>query len=296
MSETPPLIIERLGHVLKLTLNRPEQLNALNRPMQYALEAQYAAAAADQDVRVIVITGAGRAFCSGADMGGLKEAAETTSNPAQVKVPKFTNRMAGIWKPTIVAVNGVCAGAGLHFVADGDIVIAAEGASFVDSHVNVGQVTALEPIGLLRKMSASAVLRMVILGRAERLTAGQALKAGLVSEVVAGDQLLARAMALGEIVAGVSPAAVEGSLRAVWESYERPLAQAYAHGFDILIRHRSHPDAAEGPAAFLEKRAPVWTTGPSVPPSPAEWLGGSDASFDPAPARSETIPRVGSRN
>jgi len=258
MSETPPLIVERHGHVLKLTLNRPDKLNALNRPMQHALEAQYAAASADPGVRVIVITGAGRAFCSGADVGGLKEAAETTSDPAQVVVPKFTNRMAGIWKPTIVAVNGVCAGAGLHFVADGDIVIASEAASFVDSHVNVGQVTALEPIGLLRKMSASAVLRMVILGKAERLNAQQALTAGLVSEVLPADQLMARAMALAEIAAAVSPAAVEGSLKAVWASYEHPLAEAYANGFDILIRHRSHPDAVEGPAAFLEKRQPSW--------------------------------------
>jgi enoyl-CoA hydratase/carnithine racemase len=210
-------------------------------------------------VRVIVITGGGRAFCSGADVGGLKEAAETTNDPSKVIVPKFTNRMAGIWKPVIVAVNGVCAGAGLHFVADGDIVIASESSSFVDSHVNVGQVTALEPIGLLRKMSASAVLRMVILGKAERLNAQQALAAGLVSEVVPADQLIDRAMALAEIVAGVSPAAVQGSLKAVWESYEKPLAEAYANGFDILIRHRSHPDAVEGTAAFLEKRQPSWT-------------------------------------
>jgi len=259
MSEAPPLIVERKGHVRKLTLNRPDRLNALNRPMQWALEAQYAEAVADPSVRVIVITGAGRAFCSGADVGGLKEAAETTNDPAKVKVPKFTNRMAGIWKPTIIAVNGVCAGAGLHFVADGDIVIASEASSFVDSHVNVGQVTALEPIGLLRKMSASAVLRMVILGKAERLDAQQALTAGLVSEVVPAGALIDRAMALAEIVAGVSPAAVEGSLKAVWESYEKPLAEAYANGFDILIRHRSHPDAIEGPAAFLEKRVPTWT-------------------------------------
>jgi enoyl-CoA hydratase/carnithine racemase len=259
MSETPPLLVERHGYVLKLTLNRPDRLNALNRPMQYALEEQYALAASDPGVRVIVITGGGRAFCSGADVGGLKEAAETTNDPSKVIVPKFTNRMAGIWKPVIVAVNGVCAGAGLHFVADGDIVIASESSSFVDSHVNVGQVTALEPIGLLRKMSASAVLRMVILGKAERLNAQQALAAGLVSEVLPADQLIDRAMALAEIVAGVSPAAVQGSLKAVWESYEKPLAEAYANGFDILIRHRSHPDAVEGTAAFLEKRQPSWT-------------------------------------
>jgi len=258
MEDSTPLLIERKGQVLLLTLNRPDRLNALNRPMQWALEAQYAEAAADPNVRVIVITGAGRAFCSGADVGGLKTAAETNSDPAKVEVPKFTNRMAGIYKPTIVAVNGTCAGAGLHFVADGDIVIASEAASFVDSHVNVGQVTALEPIGLLRKASASAVLRMVVLGKAERLSATAAKEAGLVSEVVPADRLIDRAMELAEFVCQGSPAAIEGSLKAVWESFELSLSQAYENGFDILIRHRAHPDAVEGPAAFLEKRAPVW--------------------------------------
>jgi enoyl-CoA hydratase/carnithine racemase len=160
--------------------------------------------------------------------------------------------------PTIVAINGVCAGAGLHFVADGDIVIASNKASFVDTHVNVGQVTALEPIGLMRKASLGAVLRMVLLGKAERLNAEQALETGLVSEVVEPEALLDRALALADIVAQGSPAAIAGSLKAVWDAYELPLSEAYANGFDILIRHRAHPDAVEGPAAFLEKRAPNW--------------------------------------
>ena len=253
------LLVEHDGPVVKLTLNRPDRLNALHRPMQYALEEEFGKAAADPTIRAILITGMGRAFCSGADVGGLKDAAEANSDPAKVVVPKFTNRQAAIWKPTIVAVNGVCAGAGLHFVADGDIVIAGEAASFVDSHVNVGQVTALEPIGLLRKMNFGAVLRMVILGKAERLSAAQALASGMISEVVPDDQLAARAMELARIAASVSPKAVQRSLRAVWDSFDLPLTKAYENGFDILIRHRAHPDATEGPKAFLEKRPPVWS-------------------------------------
>lgn len=259
MSENP-LLVERRGHVLLLTLNRPDRLNALDRPMQQALEDQFRAADADPGIRAIVITGAGRAFCSGADVAGLRESAEGSSDPAAVnaQVPEFTNRQAGIFKPVIVAVNGVCAGAGLHYVADGDIVIAADTASFVDSHVNVGQVTALEPIGLLRKVGAAAVLRMVILGKAERLSAARALDLGLVSEVVPADRLLDRAMELAGIAASASPAALQRSLKAIWESFEMPLAEAYENGWDILVRHRAHPDAKEGPAAFLEKRAPRW--------------------------------------
>jgi enoyl-CoA hydratase/carnithine racemase len=260
MLDEPTLKVELRGKVLVLTLNRPDRLNALHRPMQHALEAQYRRAAADPAIRAIVITGEGRAFCSGADVGGLKSAAEENSDPAKVIVPKFTNRMAGIYVPTIVAINGVCAGAGLHFVADGDIVIASEAASFVDSHVNVGQVTALEPIGLMRKASLSTVLRMVILGKGERLSAAKALEEGLVSEVVPAERLLERAMELADLACAGSPAAIEASLKAIWESYELPLSKAYENGFDILIRHRAHPDAVEGPAAFLAKRDPVWTS------------------------------------
>ena len=256
--EHESLTVEREGAILILTLNRPDRLNALFRPMQHALEYQFRAAEKDGSIRAIVITGEGRAFCSGADVGGLKQAAETTSDPAQVIVPKFTNRQAGIFVPTIVAVNGVCAGAGLHFVADGDIVIASDKASFVDTHVNVGQVTALEPIGLSRRTDMGTVLRMVLLGKFERLSAQQALEARLVSEVVAADTLRQRAIEIAQLVALGSPAAVRESLRAIWDSYEMPLSKAYEHGFDILIRHRAHPDAVEGPAAFLEKREPKW--------------------------------------
>lgn len=259
-----PLIAARHGHVLKLTLNRPERLNALNRPMQLMLEAAFREAESDADIRAVLITGAGRAFCSGADMEGLAAGAKGETDPAKIDLPKFTMRMAKVFKPTICAVNGVCAGAGLHFVADSDIVIASPNASFVDTHVNVGQVTALEPIGLMQRMSLSAVLRMVILGKAERLSAEQALTAELISEIVPAESLEARAMALAEIAASVSPAAVQRSLRAVWEALDLPLGAAYANGFDILIRHRSHPDASEGARAFIEKRAPRWDPDPNL--------------------------------
>lgn len=264
MTQDAGLIVEQRGHILLLTLNRPERLNALDRPLQEALERTFIAAGADDSVRVVVITGAGRAFCSGADVGRLEDGAKGSNNPADVHVPKFTMRQAKIYKPTICAVNGVCAGAGLHFVADSDIVIASTAASFVDTHVNVGQVTALEPIGLMQKMPLSAVLRMVILGKAERLSAEQALASQMISEVVAPEALVARALELAAIAASVSPASVQRSLKAIWEALDLPLDQAYANGFDILIRHRSHPDALEGPKAFREKRDAHWNDDPTL--------------------------------
>lgn len=263
-ADVPELLVETHGHVLLLTLNRPDSLNALNVPLQGLMESTLRAAGDDPDIRAVVITGAGRAFCSGADVSGLAKGAVSSNDPKDHRYPQFTMRQLRIYKPTICAVNGVCAGAGLHYVADSDIVIASNKASFVDTHVNVGQVTALEPIGLLQRMPMEAVLRMVILGKAERVSAEKALALGMVSEVTAPEDLIPRALELAQIAASVSPAAVQRSIRAIWESLERPLDAAYRHGFEILIRHRSHPDALEGTRAFLEKRQPDWNGDPSL--------------------------------
>ena len=255
----PDIVIETAAHARIIRLNRPHRYNALTGAMLCDLGDHFLDADRDPNVRVIVFTGTGKAFCSGADAEGL-EASAIRSVDDQLKepMPKFTPRHLKIYTPTICAVNGVCAGAGLHFVADSEIVIAANDASFVDSHLNVGQVTTLEPIGLLQRIPMEAVLRMVVLGKAERISAAKALALGMVSEVVPNELLMDRAMTLAEIIAGLSPSAMRASLRAIWESLEMPLEEAYARGYEAVVRHRDHPDAAEGPRAFLEKRTPKW--------------------------------------
>ena len=253
------LLIEQTGGVVTLTLNRPDRLNALNGDLIGQLGAAWERIDADPSVRVVVVTGAGRAFCSGADVDALAGRPPTDGGPAPAaENPRFTARHKRVFKPVITAVNGVCAGAALHFVADSDIVLAGDRATFVDTHVHVGQVSALEPIGLSRKMPLGAVLRMVVLGKHERLSADRALELGLVSEVVPGDELLARAHELAAMVASASPATVRASLAAIWESLNLGLEDAYDHGFAVLSRHWAHPDALEGPRAFLEKRDPEW--------------------------------------
>ena len=122
----------------------------------------------------------------------------------------------------IAAVNGVCAGGGLHFVADADIVIASSEASFLDPHVSIGQVTAFEAIALLHKIPAEAVMRMALVGRHERISAQRALDLGLVGEVVEPDQLPSAAQDLAEKVARNSPSAMAATKRALWGAFERP--------------------------------------------------------------------------
>lgn len=250
------LVARPEDHIVVLTFNHPERLNALTAELRDQLTQIWPAIDADPSIRVVVLTGAGRGFCSGADMANRPGGDGAV--PENPQLPRFTARQAHVYKPVITAVNGVCAGAGLHFVADADVVICSDKATFTDSHVNVGQVTALEPIGLSRKMPLGLVTRMVCVGRHERMPAQRAYDVGMVSEVVSHDLLMDRAMELARQVAAASPATLQISLRAIWESLEMGLTDAYNNGYAPLAAHWQHPDAAEGPAAFMEKREPNW--------------------------------------
>ena len=140
---------------------------------------------------------------------------------------RFTAWHCGVWKPVIAAVNGTCAGGGLHFVADADIVIAASDATFVDPHVSLGQVVAYEGIALARKSPMEAVLRMALVGRSERLSSARALQLGIVSQVVdPPERLRDEAQELAEKIARNSPAAMAATKRALWGALEAGLTDA----------------------------------------------------------------------
>jgi enoyl-CoA hydratase/carnithine racemase len=257
---TDELKVERQGRIVVVTIDRQARMNALNQAVYDELRETWASLKVDRLVRAIVITAAGRrAFCTGMD---LKDFAER-GGPRPVKPDvheelRQTPLECDVWLPTIVAVNGVCAGGGLHFVADADVVIASTLASFVDTHVSVGQVAALEPITLLPRIGLGNALRLAVLGRAGRLDAANAHRVSLVDEVVEPGQLLPRAMELAEAAASGSPAAIEGSKRAIRGALERPMADAMQHGWELLLAQREHPDSHEGPIAFVERREARW--------------------------------------
>jgi enoyl-CoA hydratase/carnithine racemase len=162
-------------------------------------------------------------------------------------------------KPVIAAVNGICAGGGLHFVADADVVLASSNATFVDPHVSIGQVSAYEVIGLARRLPFEAVMRMALVGRHERVSAGRALELGMVSQVVdPPEQLLDEVQALAERIASNSPAAMRATKKALWGALEQGLTDACRAGAQQLVSMWGHPDQEEGPRAFAEKRQPVW--------------------------------------
>jgi len=223
------ILVERHGPVGWLVFDRPAAGNAMDAAMIEALPGAWSALDADPAVRAIVVTGAGRAFQTGLDLvqlsrqpGALREMSRRTRRADL----RLTGWHLGVTKPVITAVNGVCAGGGLHFVADSDIVLASTAATFLDSHVSVGQVSAFEAIGLARRASFGPVARMALTGAHERVSAADALRLGWVSEVVPPEELRAAAQRLGEVIARNDPGALTAAKRALWRSLETGLAEA----------------------------------------------------------------------
>ena len=227
MDET--LVLERDGPVGWLVFNRPAVGNAMDASMMAALPQAWAQLEADAAVRVIAVTGRGRAFQTGLDLTQLSRdpaALREMSRRTKRAEPGITAWHNGVTKPVITAVNGVCAGAGLHFVADSDVVIAATTASFLDPHVSVGQVSAFESIGLARRAPFGPVARMALVGAHEKVSAEQARRFGWVSEVVAAEALRPTAQALGERIAEGDPALLALLKRALWQALETGLSEA----------------------------------------------------------------------
>ncbi|MHB8465478.1 MAG: enoyl-CoA hydratase/isomerase family protein [Acidimicrobiales bacterium] len=218
------LLVERRGPVGWLVFNRPAAANAMDATMLEELERAWAELDADSDVRVIVNTGEGRSFQTGLDVVQLArdpDALREQSRRTKRAELRFTAWHNQVRKPVIAAVNGVCAGGGLHFVADADIVIVASDAEFLDPHVSVGQVSAYETIGLARKMPVEPVMRMALLGRHERMGAARALQLGMVSQIVdPPERLRAEAQALGEVVARNSSSDLATIKQALWQALE----------------------------------------------------------------------------
>lgn len=261
------LVVTKADGIGWLILNRPDAGNAFDALMLDELESAWLELDSDPDVRVIVNAANGGAFCTGMDVVQVardKEAMRLHSRRTRDAELKISSWHCDVWKPVIAAVNGVCAGGGLHLVADADIVIAAEGASFVDPHVSIGQAVAYEAITLLRKSPMEAVLRMTLSGRSERLSARRAHQLGILSEVVPPDRLRVAAGRLAAAIAMNSPTAMRATKKALWRSLEVGMTQARSDAAAEIWRLRNHPDHAEGARAWREKRVPQWQPLPDV--------------------------------
>lgn len=263
--EFETIVYEVEDRVATLTLNRPDRHNAFTARMGEELGQAWSEIKRDPAVVCAIVTGAGdKALCTGMDVADIASGdAKRSLDANEMKREdqpwfKLTALQNQCWKPVITAINGMVVGGGLHFVADSDLTIAAEHATFFDTHVKVGLVAGIEPVGLARRMPLEAVLRMSLLGGSERMSAQEAHRLGLIGEVVPADQLMTRARALAAMIAEHSPAALARSKRVIWQSLEGGLDDGIENAWQTIIEHNACPDLEEGAKAFVEKRKPKW--------------------------------------
>jgi enoyl-CoA hydratase/carnithine racemase len=214
------ILVSHADHVTTVTLNRPERLNSFNQAMCDDFTALWESVRLDNDVHVVVLQANGdRAFCTGVDVvEGFDRSDNVWSDvdPGVYLAPK-QNR---VWKPVVIALHGMVAGGAFYWVNEADIVICSDDAQFFDPHVSYGMTSAMEPVGLTQRIPLGEVLRWALLGLDERMSASRAREIGLVSEVVPREELRARAAQLAALIAAKPPAAIQGTVKAIWDSLD----------------------------------------------------------------------------
>lgn len=206
-------------HVATITLNRPDVLNCFNQQMLDEHARIWQRCRVDDDIRAIVLRAAGeRAFSTGVDR---KDGRERHPNPFSADDPGLFlgAKQNRVWKPLICAVHGMCAGGAFYWLNEADVIICSDDATFFDPHTTYGMVSALEPVGLSRRIPIGEVMRIALFGLDERMSATRAHTVGLVSEVVPRAQLWDRAATLAGRLAAKPPLAVQGTVKAVWDAF-----------------------------------------------------------------------------
>jgi enoyl-CoA hydratase len=256
---TDPVLIETHGSIALLTLNRPDKLNALDYALIDRLMLLLDTIEEDDRVRAVVLTGAGRAFSSGADIAcfapSVRRGQAVALREFVRRGQRMTARIESFPKPIIVAVNGLAHGGGCEITEAAPLAIASERAEFCKAEINLGFAP---PFGgtqrLPRLVGRKRALRMLL--TAETIDATEARDLGLINEVVAHENLLDAAFALAGTIAEKSPAAVAACLGSVTRGLNVPIDEALAIEAGYFARMVGTPAMEEGVAAFLERRTP----------------------------------------
>lgn len=262
----PDALVERDGHLMTITLNRPERMNALSGAMLVRMYDAFVAASTDDDVRCIILTGAGGNFCSGADLRAM--AGDAGGSDPEIDVAarmaadpelhwKALLRTYRPTKPIIAAVEGVAIAGGTELLQATEIRVAGESARFGVSEVRWSLYPmAGSAVRLRRQIPYTHAAEILLTGK--HLSAREALEIGLVGHVVPDGQALAKARAIADVVCENGPLAVDAIVRTLHETDGLPEAAALAHEFDYGWKVFQSEDAREGPRAFKEKRKPVF--------------------------------------
>ncbi len=262
----PDAIVERDGHLLTITLNRPQRMNALSGAMLVRMYDAFLEASANDEIRCVILTGAAGNFCSGADLKAM--AGDDGGSDPEIDVAarmaedpdlhwKALLRSYRPTKPIIAAVEGVAIAGGTEILQATEIRVAGESARFGVSEVR----WSLYPMGgsavrLRRQIPYTQAADILLTGK--HLSAREALAFGLIGHVVPDGQALARAREIAQVICDNGPLAVEAVLRTLHETDGMTEAEALAHEFAYGWQVFQSEDAKEGPRAFKEKRKPVF--------------------------------------
>jgi enoyl-CoA hydratase/carnithine racemase len=256
-SEDALVIRQDEAGVATLTLNRPRQYNALSQAMLGALQAALDAVAADKTVRVVVVAGAGPAFCAGHDLKEMRAQTDRAFHQALFarcgRVMLTINRLP---QPVIARVHGIATAAGCQLVAACDLAVASDNARFATSGINVGLFCATPGVALSRNLGRKQALELLLTG--EFIDAPTALRQGLVNRVVPPDQLDTAVWQLADAICSKSPLAIAMGKELFYRQLDLDLEEAYACASEVMACNMASEDAREGIDAFIAKRKPTW--------------------------------------
>ncbi len=256
--QEPMLLRSDVEGVCTLTLNRPGQFNALSQPMLEALLAELVGIAADKSVRVVVLAGAGKAFCAGHDLKEMRGNYTKAFQQALFRLcGKVMMQIVTMPQPVIGRIHGIATAAGCQLVSMCDLAVASDVARFAVSGINVGLFCATPSVGLSRNMGRKEAFEMLVTG--DFIDAAEARRRGLVNRVVPLDSLDEEVARLTASICAKSPAAIAMGKQMFYSQLEMGLDAAYQHAAEVMACNMMCEDAAEGIDAFMAKRKPVWT-------------------------------------
>ncbi len=256
MSEQDVVLHEQHGAVAVLTLNRPDRLNAWNGEIERRYYDLLDGCAADPSVRVIVVTGAGRGFCAGADMDVLQGIGASAGSAMDVGTVRQPNHATTIPKPVIAAINGAAAGVGFVQALMCDIRFAARGAKFTAAFARRGLVAEWGSSWVLPRLVGPARAADILMS-SRVILAEEAAAMGIVNEVVEPDRLMDRVMEYAtDLATNCSPSSMAAMKRQIWGHLDLTFQQAIDHSAVLMRQSLRHPDFTEGVQSYLQKRPP----------------------------------------
>lgn len=252
------VLLESADHIATLTLNHPEKRNALSRAMLQRLRERLTEIEGDREVRVVVVRAAGPVFSAGHDLRELVGAARQEAASLFALCTEFMLAIRGLPQPVIAEVHGLATAAGCQLVATCDLVVAAEEASFATPGVKIGLFCTTPGVALARAVSPKKAMEMLLTGMP--ISAREAERVGLVNRVVPRDRLGEEVRQLAGEIVQASASVVALGKRAFYDQLPLPCAEAYESAQPVMVGNAQASDAQEGMRAFLEKRAPRWSS------------------------------------